>query len=122
MNRSNFGRMTRMAPPDRDNVKGRKEKALTLPKPRKKSSGGYDPLADDSGVAPKGKKKMSPKLNPKATKAPAKKAMANVPKANRSPMMKTKPIKKTTTTRMKSGGKVRGCGIAKQGVRPAKMR
>ena len=50
--------------------------------------------------------------------------MGNAPPAQKPPMKPPMPMMKKggKVKKAKSGGKVRGCGIAKKGVRPAKMR
>lgn len=86
--------MMREAPQDESTMKGRKRRALSMPEPE---------MAPPKPLPPKPKKKrQGPRGGPGMPQMPM--------------MEKGGKVKK-----MKSGGKVRGCGMAKQGVRAAKM-
>ena len=86
--------MMREAPQDESTMKGRKRRALSMPEPER---------APPKPLPPKPKKKrQGPRGGPGMPQMPM--------------MEKGGKVKK-----MKSGGKVRGCGMAKQGVRAAKM-
>ena len=86
--------MMREAPQDESLMKGRKRRMPSMPEGE---------LAPPKPLPPKPKKKrQGPRGGP---------GMPQMPMMNKGGKVK----------KMKSGGKVRGCGMAKQGVRAAKM-
>ena len=112
----NMGGMMPAAPQDETTIKGRKGKKL--PAPRRAP---YDDSGVNVGGGPKGGPKPSPKGaggvmagdNP-MTGGPM------PPSKGRAPMGKGRG-RGSKMPMMNKGGKVRGCGMAKQGVRKAKM-
>ena len=87
--------MMREAPQDESTMKGRKRRMPSLPAPE---------MAPPRPLPPKPKKK---RRDPREGGP----GMPQMPMMNKGGKVK----------KMKSGGKVRGCGMAKQGVRAAKM-
>jgi len=117
MKKLNMGGMMPAAPQDETTIKGRKGKKL--PAPRRAPY-------DDSGTGLGGGPKGGPKPSPKGTGG----VMAGPNPMTGGPMPPKKKKKRApmggggmggAMPMMKKGGKVRGCGMAKQGVRKAKM-
>jgi len=112
----NMGGMMPAAPQDETTIKGRKGKKLPAPR-RAPIRAPYDDSGTGLGGGPKGGPKGGggPMTGPKPMTGgpmpPKKKKRAPMGVGGMDGAM---PM-------MKKGGKVRGCGMAKQGVRKAKM-
>jgi len=92
------------------------------PMPRKKKPGQPAPY-DDSGVplgGPKGPKPM-PGGDPMPSGGPKGSVIVDPAKKKKRAPMRVGQGSGGAMPMMKKGGKVRGCGMAKQGVRKAKM-
>jgi len=113
----NMGGMMPTAPQDESTMKGRKRKKP--PAPRRAP---YDDSGTGLGGGPKGGPKPSPKGTGGVMAGPNPMTGGPMPpkKKKRAPMGMGQD-RGGAMPMMKKGGKVRGCGMAKQGVRKAKM-